>query len=56
MTTLTIIKPINWKGVMVIRVHSKKKLKELSQTFKNQLKRNNIQLSIERKGKVQKVV
>lgn len=54
--TITIIKPVNWKGVVIFKVKSKKTLRELAKKFRNYTKRQNIRVSFERKKKVEQVV
>jgi hypothetical protein len=54
---VTIIKPVKFDGLMVIRTKSKRKsLKDLEQSFRGFAKRNKIQIEVERKGKLAKVV
>jgi len=56
MKTTTIYKPVKFDGMMVIKVKGTGKLKPLSRKFKKYIKRNRVNITVERQGKLNKVI
>jgi hypothetical protein len=55
--TITIIKPVNWKGVIIFKVKNRTALKKLARELEAHREKENIHVSFESSsGKVSKVV
>lgn len=55
--TITIVKPVNWKGVIIFKVKNRTALRKLAKKLESQREKENISVSFEnQKGKVSKVV
>lgn len=54
---VTIIKPVKFDGLMVIRTNTKEKdLANLNKKFRSFAEKNKLTIDVERKGKLSKVV
>lgn len=56
MKVTTIYKPVKFDGMMVIKVRGKGKLKPLAKRFKKYIKRNRVNITVDSKGKLSKVI
>ena len=56
MKVTTIYKPVKFDGMMVIKVRGKGKLKPLAKRFKKYIKRNKVNITVDSKGKLSKVI